>query len=85
MLSVTNEAMQICKATVRQLSLGAGSKLLRLRDGDDGVAITFELPRSDDNIVHHNAYAVLAVPDEIVGDLSDKTLDIKDDGRFVLC
>lgn len=85
MLQVTQEALQICTLTVQQLSSVANTKCLRLIRRKDGVAISFELPRSDDDLLRHQGYAVLAIPEKIADNLSEMTLDVKDDGRFVLC
>ena len=48
MLQVTQDALAICRTTVRQLDMLASTKCLRLIESDDGIAISFELPRSDD-------------------------------------
>lgn len=85
MLQVTKEALDICSATVRQLSSLANSKkCLRLIERADGVAISFEIPRSDDELVRDQGFTVLAVPKKTTGELSDLTLDVRNDGRFVL-
>ena len=84
MLHVTQDAMDICSATVRQLSTQPNTKCLRLIKSDRGVAISFELPRSDDELVRHHGIAVLAVPERVADELSEKSLDVSDDGRFVL-
>lgn len=84
MLQVTQDALEICSATVRQLSSQAHSKCLRLIKRDDGVAMSFELPRSDDELVHDQGYAVLAVPEKTAEELSELTLDVRNDGRFIL-
>jgi hypothetical protein len=84
MLNLTKDAMEICSATVRQLSQQANTKCLRLVEGDDGVAISFEVPQSDDELVHDEGQAVLAIPEGSVEALSDMTLDVRDDGSFVL-
>jgi hypothetical protein len=84
MLQVTQDALQICSATVRQLSSQANTKCLRLIEREDGVAISFELPQSDDELVHDQGYAVLAVPEKTAEELSELTLDVRKDGRFIL-
>ena len=84
MLQVTENALQICSATVRQLSPEANTKCLRLIERKEGVSICFERPRSDDELVHDQGYAVLAVPERSAEALSVMTLDVRDDGRFVL-
>jgi len=84
MLTLSREALNICTGTVRQLSMPSSTKCLRLIDGDDGVAMSFELPRSDDELVHHQGSAVLAVPDDVADKLSGMELDVRADGNFVL-
>lgn len=84
MLQVTEDALQIVSATVRQMSPEANTKCLRLIECDAAVSIYFEPPRSDDELVHDQGYAVLAVPEKSVEALSEMTLDVRDDGRFVL-
>lgn len=84
MLQVTQDALEICSATVRQLSSQANTKCLRLIEHEDGLAMSLELPRSDDELVHHEGYAVLAVAEENAEKLSELTLDVRNDGRFVL-
>ncbi len=84
MLQVTQDALEICSATVRQLSTQANTKCLRIIECQDGVSISFELPRSDDELVHDLGFAVLAVPRRSVEGLSEMTLDVRDDGRFIL-
>ena len=85
MLNISETAMQICSATVQQLS-GAqtNSKCLRIIKKDAGVSISFEAPRTSDEIVHHRGQSVIAVPDDVAGELSGMTLDVADDGRFVI-
>ena len=84
MLQVTQDALQICRATERQLSTLVYTKCLRLIEREDGVAISFELPRSDDELVRDQGVAVLAVSEKIADAVSEMTLDVRDDGRFVL-
>lgn len=84
MLHVTQDAREICSATVRQLSTQPNTKCLRLIKGDHGVAISFELPRSNDALVRHRGVAILAVPERVANEFSDLSLDVSDDGRFVL-
>lgn len=85
MLQVTQDALQICTRTVQQLSSQANTKCLRLIKRDGGVAISFEIPRSDDELLRHQGYAVLAVPEKVADKLTEMTLDVSADGRFVLC
>jgi len=84
MLQVTQDAMAICRMTVRQLDMLADAKCLRLIKGEDGIAMSIELPRSDDELVHNQGIAVLAIPKKVASALSEMTLDVRDDGRFVL-
>ena len=84
MLQITNDAAHICNESVRQLSLLANSKLLRINKDGKGVSITLEAPQDRDEIVHHCGSPVVAVPDEIAGELSDMTLDVSKEGLFVL-
>lgn len=85
MLEVTTAAMEMCSATVRQLS-GADSntKCLRFIRRDEGVSISFEVPRSDDRIVLHDGLAVIAIPKAFASMLAARTLDLGDDGRLVI-
>jgi hypothetical protein len=77
--------MALCHDTVRQLA-GAQtrSKCLRLLKRDRGVSLSFEIPRNEDMIVHHNGLSVIAVSEEVAEDLAGKTLDLADDGSFVI-
>jgi len=84
MLQVTQDALAICRTTVRQLDMLANTKCLRLIESDDGIAISFELPRSDDELLHDLGPAVLAAPENVADALAEMTLDVRDDGRFVL-
>ena len=84
MLQITNEAAHICNESVRQLSLLANTKLLRFNRDGKGVSIALETPQDRDEIVHHDGRPVLAVPDEIAGELSDLTLHVSKEGIFVL-
>ncbi len=84
MLQLSKEARKICTVTVRQLSMPNSTKCLRLIERDDGVAMSFELPRTDDEQLHHQGCTVLAVPSDVADKLSDMTLDVCDDGNFVL-
>ena len=85
MLQITDDAMALCRSTVQQLA-GAqtNSKCLRLLKRAGRVSISFEMPRNDDTIVHHNGQSVLAVPGSVADDLAGKTLDLADDGSFVI-
>jgi len=84
-INITENAMKICSATVQQLS-GAqtNSKCLRLVKNDGRVSISFEVPRSDDQIVHYRGQSVVAVPENVADDLRGKTLDLSGDGMFVI-
>lgn len=84
MLQISQDALAICRATVRQLDMMANTKCLRLIKSEDGVAISFELPRTNDELVHDRGFAVLAIPENVADTLSGLTLDVRDDGRFVL-
>jgi len=65
--------------------VGEGAvKCLRLVRNDDGASISFEVPRNDDEIVQHKGLAVLAIPEGVAEALSGRTLDVNDDGRFVI-
>lgn len=65
--------------------VGEGAvKCLRLISNDDGASISFEVPRSDDEIIQHKGLAVLAIPEGVAEALSGRTLDVRDDGRFVI-
>lgn len=77
--------MNLCSATVQQLS-GAqtNSKCLRLIKKGSRFSISFEVPRSDDQIVHHRGQSVVAVPENIADDLSGKTLDVNYEGQLEL-
>jgi hypothetical protein len=85
MIHITDSAMTLCRLTVQQLA-GAqtNSKCLRLLKDDDRLSISFEMPRSEDTIVHHRGQSVLAVPGEVAGDLAGMTLDLAEDGSFVI-
>jgi len=84
MLHITKDAKRICSATIRQMVGEGAVKCLRLIRNDDGASISFEVPRSDDEIVQHKGLAVLAIPEGVAEALSGRTLDVKDDGRFVI-
>lgn len=84
MLQVTDNAMAICNATVRQLSTGAGIKCLRLVAQEGNIALSFECPRDGDEVLQRNGYAVLALPANTPDGVSEMTLDVEDDGRFTL-
>ena len=85
MIQVSNGAIAVCSATVQQLS-GAqtNSKCLRLLKQDKSISISFEVPRSEDKIVHHKGLTVLAVPADVADDLAGRTLDLAPDGNFVI-
>lgn len=85
MIHISKNAMQFCSDTVQQLS-GAqtDSKCLRLVRHGSQLSISFEMPRSNDEIVHQNGQSVVAVPKDIAIALSGKTLDLSDDGTFVI-
>ena len=84
MLHITNDAKRICSATIRQMVGEGAVKCLRLIKHGDGASISFEVPRSDDEIVQHKGLAVLAIPEAVADALSGRTLDVNDDGRFVI-
>ncbi len=84
MLHITNDAKQICSATIRQMVGEGAVKCLRLIQHDDGASISFEVPRSGDEIIEHKGLAVLAIPQAVAQSLAGMTLDVNDDGRFVL-
>ena len=85
MIQISENAMKLCSDTVQQLS-GAqtNSKCLRLIKDGGQVTISFEVPRNDDEIVHYKGQSVVAVPEDVADDLSGKTLDLSDDGMFVI-
>lgn len=85
MLEVSDDAMRICRETVRQLSgTQAKTKYLRLTKEDDCVSIALEVPKSDDQIVKHHGQPIIAVPEGFADMLSSRTLDVRTDGAFVL-
>ena len=84
MLHITKDAKQICSATIRQMVGEGAVKCLRLVKDKDGASISFEVPRSDDEIVQHKGLAVLAIPPTVAESLAGRTLDVNGDGRFVI-
>ena len=84
MLHITKDAKRICSATIRQMVGEGAVKCLRLIRNANGASISFEVPRSDDEIVQHKGLAVLAIPEGVAEALSGRTLDVNDDGRFVI-
>jgi hypothetical protein len=84
MLNITSDAARVCSESVRQLSVLAHTKLPRFTTDGRGVSIVLEAPKSGDEIVYYGGKAVLAVPEDIADDLSDLTLDVSDEGIFVL-
>lgn len=84
MLNITNRAARICCESVRQLSVLANTKVLRFNKDSRGVSIVLESPQTGDEIVHYEGNAVLAVPDQMARELSSMTLDVSDEGIFVL-
>ena len=84
MLHITKDAKRICSATIRQMVGEGAVKCLRLIRNEDGASISFEVPRSDDEIIQHKGLAVLAIPEGVAEALSGRTLDVRDDGRFVI-
>ena len=84
MLHITNDAKRICSATIRQMVGEGAVKCLRLVEDRDGASISFEVPRSSDEIVEHKGLAVLAIPEDMAQTLAGMTLDVNDDGRFVI-
>ena len=85
MIHITKPAMAMCRETVQQLA-GAqtDSKCLRLLQRNGAFAISFEVPRSDDRIVHHNGQSIVAVPFDVVAYVKGKTLDLAEDGNLVI-
>ena len=84
MLHITNDAKRICSATIRQMVGEGAVKCLRLVKHEDGASISFEVPRNNDEIVQHKGLAVLAIPETVAHALAGRTLDVNDDGRFVI-
>lgn len=84
MLHITKDAKRICSATIRQMVGEGAVKCLRLIRNEGGASISFEVPRSDDEIIQHKGLAVLAIPEGVAEALSGRTLDVNDDGRFVI-
>lgn len=85
MLHITNDALRVCEATIQELSgAQARTRCLRFFRFEHGMSVSLEFPRSDDEIVRSNGQAILAIPPEFVGLLSQMTLDVHDDGNLFL-
>lgn len=84
MLTVTDSAMHLCRETLRQMPLRSAERLLRIDEEGGRVAISFDLPREDDEIVDDDGRQVLAVPHELADTLSGLTLRVGDHGQLVL-
>lgn len=84
MLEISSKAKQLCSETLRQLPGEASPKLLRIDYGSGRVAIALDKPQADDEILHHQGRAVLAVPKDFADALSGLTLDVHDEGHLVL-
>lgn len=84
MLTISNSAMHLCRETLRQMPLYSDTRLLRIDDDGGRVAIAFDSPRDDDEIVNHDGEPVLAVPQELADMLSGLTLRVADNGHLVL-
>lgn len=85
MIQISANAMQLCGNIVEKLS-GAqtNSKCLRLIERGGRISMSFEVPRNDDEIVYYKGQSVVAVPEDVADALSSKTLDLSDDGTFVI-
>lgn len=86
MLNISEDAMAMCHATIIQLSDSQShSKCLRFKqDTNQALALAFDNPRKSDEIIRHNGVAVFALPEKLVGILSDMTLDIDENGRLTV-
>lgn len=86
MINITNDAMAMCHATIIQLSHAqAHQKCLRFeQEPDKPLALTFDEPRKEDEIIKHQGVAVFAVPKRFLEFCSDKTLDIDRHGKLTL-
>ena len=86
MLNVTDNAMEMCHATIIQLSSEqAHSRCLRFQqEPDQRLALSFGEPEEGDEIIRHQGVAVFAVPERFVEFCSDKTLDIDAHGKLTL-
>jgi len=84
MLKVTVDAKRICSATIRQLAGQGAVKCLRLVREEGNTSIFFDVPHSSDEIVRHDGLPILAVPKALARSLAGQTLDVRDDGRFVI-
>jgi hypothetical protein len=84
MISITTDAARVCRESIRQFSILANAKLLRLREDRGRASIALEVPQSGDDIVFHQGIPVLAVPSDVAKALSSMTLDVSDEGIFVI-
>lgn len=86
MLTVSEAALERFRETVaRMCNSQDDSKCLRfVRSGETGLALSLEMPQSDDTTFDHKGRTVLAVPDELADFCSDKTLDVDDEGNLTL-
>ena len=85
MLNITNNALDICRTTVRQLAgAQANSKCLRMILQESGISMSLEVPRNSDEIVHHGGLSVIAVPGDVADKVAGRTLDVANDGRFII-
>jgi hypothetical protein len=86
MLNITDDAMEMCHATIIQLSNGhSHSRCLRFKqEPHERLALTFDEPKDGDEIITHQGVTVFAVPERFVEFCSDKTLDIDEHGKLTL-
>jgi len=84
MISITSDAARVCRESIRQLSILANAKLLRLRRDCGRASIALEIPQRGDDIVFHEGIPVLAVPNDVAKELTSMTLDVSDEGVFVI-
>lgn len=74
----------MCSESVRQMSILADTKLMRFGKDKRGVSIALETPKTGDEIVYYRGSAILAVPGHIADEVSAMTLDLSEEGLFVL-
>lgn len=86
MLTVSEAALQHFGKTIANMTNSQDdSKCLRLvRSKNAGLALSLELPESDDTTFDYHGRTVLALPDEFADLCSDKELDLDDKGNLTL-
>jgi hypothetical protein len=84
MLVVTNRALEALDVALKKRESASETECFRLTRKDDGLTVAVERPAADDATFAYSGETVFAVPTYLEAAVTNRTLDLDENGGLTL-